>query len=548
LQVKNQLFEEITKEYSLQILKWAYKKCGDSDRAEELAQEVMVQIFSAVQKSVAEGKRIEQVEHFVWKIARYVWCHSLRKNTRYVMCPLEEDLRDESDFAGELAEREEREQMIVQLRKQVSRLNYLQREILVSFYIDGLPQKTIAERLGISESAVKWHLHDTRQKLKKEMAEDMKQQKDMNYVYRPRTLFMAINGMMPPKADIRPLEDSKVRQNLCIACYEEPKSLDELTELLGIPKAYLEFDLEWLVDREFMTCENGKYATTFYIRSETVNQECYRLYGRLREQVADVIIKGLLAAEDKIRAVGFHGSEFPMEKLLWVLIYNFCGYYQYEDEDRKLEFPIRPDGGRYFPLGYLDDSDLITEWEVDNRGFAYNGPLRDEGFSWFGLYNFEYSDIIDMIDRFTPENERLNRLLVELVSKDFDISYLTEDHKHDLAKLVERGYVKLQENKALPQFVVMTGTQLKQLYTEVFAPIAENLQPGYAQLKEELKKLYSEKMPKHLKDISRLPFVQSLYTMEYVTSLLAFRDNLLYVPKDSEEGQFLTLMYVDWEK
>ena len=51
MQVKNQLFEEITKEYSLQILKWAYKKCGDSDRAEELTQEVMVQIFSAIRKS-----------------------------------------------------------------------------------------------------------------------------------------------------------------------------------------------------------------------------------------------------------------------------------------------------------------------------------------------------------------------------------------------------------------------------------------------------------------------------------------------------------------
>lgn len=546
--MKNQLFEEITKEYSLQILKWAYKKCGDSDRAEELTQEVLVQIFSAVQNTIAEGKRIEQVEHFVWKIARYVWCHSLRKNTRYVMCPLQEDLRDESDFAGELAEREEHEQMIVQLRKQVSRLNYLQREILVSFYIDGLPQKKIAEKLGISEGAVKWHLHDTRQKLKKEMAEDMRNQSEQNYVYRPRQLSMAINGEMPPKADIGPLEDSMVRQNLCVACYEEPKSLDELTELLGIPKAYLEFDLQWLVNCEFMTFENGRYATTFYIRSETEKQECYKVYGRLREQVSDVIVKGLLEAEDKIRAVGFHGSDLPMEKLLWVLIYTFCGYYQYEDQDRKLEYPIRPDGGKYFPLGYLDDSDLITEWEVDNRGFAYNGPLKDGGFSWFGLYNFEYSDILDMIDQFTPETERMNKLIVELVNTGFDISHMGEERKCDLAKLVEQGYVKLQGDKASPQFVVMTGTQLRQLYTEVFAAIAEKLQPGYALLKEALKKLHGEKMPKHLKEVSRLPFVQSLYAMQYVTSLLAFKDNLLYVPKDSKEGEFLTLMYVDWEK
>ena len=548
MQVKNQLFEEITKEYSLQILKWAYKKCGDSDRAEELTQEVMVQIFSAIQKSAAEGKRIEQVEHFVWKIARYVWCHSLRKSTRYVMCPLEDDLRDESDFAGELAEREEQKQMIARLRKQVSRLNYLQREILVSFYIDGLPQKTIAERLGISESAVKWHLHDTRLKLKKEMAEDMKHQKEQNYVYRPGKLSMAINGEMPPQVDIKPLEDSMVRQNLCIACYEVPKTLDELTELLGIPKAYLEFDLEWLVDREFMTCENGKYATTFYINSETAKQECYKVYCNLREQVSDVIVKGLLEAEDKIRAVGFHGSDQPMERLMWLLIYVFCDYYQYEDADLKLERPIRPDGGKYYPLGYLEDSDRIVEWALDNRGFAYCGPARDGGYSWFGLYNFGYSEILDLMDQFTPESERMNELLVELVNKDFDISYLGEDRKCDLAKLVEQGYVKLQGDKAVPQFVVMSEEQLNRLYAEVFAPIAEKLKPGYVTLKEELNKLCGEKMPKHLKEVSRLPFVQALYAMEYVTTLLAFKENLLYVPKDSADGEFLTLMYVNWEE
>lgn len=89
---------------------------------------------------------------------------------------------------------------------------------------------------------------------------------------------------------------------------------------------------------------------------------------------------------------------------------------------------------------------------------------------------------------------------------------------------------------------------LRQWYAEVFTPIAEKMQPGYALLKTELKKLYGEKMPKHLKEVSRLPFVQSLYAMQYVTSLLAFKDNLLYVPKDSKEGEFLTLMYVDWEK
>ena len=116
----NQLFEEITKEYSLQILKWAYKKCGDGYRAEELTQEVLTQIFTAIQKNEEAGKNIRQMEHFVWKIAHYVWCHSLRGSTRYVMCSMEEDIRDESDFVSELADKEEQKLLLAQLRKQIS--------------------------------------------------------------------------------------------------------------------------------------------------------------------------------------------------------------------------------------------------------------------------------------------------------------------------------------------------------------------------------------------------------------------------------------------
>jgi RNA polymerase sigma factor (sigma-70 family) len=276
--VINQLFEEITKEYSLQILKWAYKKCGDGYRAEELAQEVLTQVFSAIQKSKEAGKTIEQMEHFIWRIAHYVWCHSLRGSSRYVMCSMEEDIRDESDFVSELADQEEQKLLVVELRKQISRLNYLQREILVSFYIDGLPQKTIANRLGISESVVKWHLHDTRRKLKKELTENMEKKREEEYIYRPRELCMAICGEVVQQVDTKEVENSLVRQNICIACYQQPKSLDELTTLLGIPKAYLEFDLKWLVEHEFVTCEKGKYSTTFYINSRSEIQKSYGIH------------------------------------------------------------------------------------------------------------------------------------------------------------------------------------------------------------------------------------------------------------------------------
>lgn len=549
MQVINQLFEEITKEYSLQILKWAYKKCGDGYRAEELTQEVLTQIFAAIQKNEEAGKNIRQMEHFVWKIAHYVWCHSLRGSSRYVMCSMEEDIRDESDFVSELADKEEQKLLLAQLRKQISRLNYLQREILVSFYIDRLSQKTIANRLGVSESVVKWHLHDTRQKLKKELTENMEKQREEEYIYRPRELCMAICGEVVQQVDTKEVEDNLVRQNICIACYQQPKSLDELTTILGIPKAYLEFDLKWLVEHEFVIYEKGKYYTTFYINSRSEMQKSYGVHCSLKEQVSDVIVNGLLEAEDTIRQIGFHGSDAPMDKLLWYLIYVFSRYFQEDNEDNEdnavwMEKPLRPDGGKYYPLGYIEDWEDITEWALDNRDFAYNGYMTSYSFYWFGLCNFGESEIVDMMDKFTPEWANLHNLLVDIIKADFDLSWITEEQRFDLAKLVEKGFVEIKGNQAIPRFAVFTEEQFKRLEQEVFEPIVQKLRPGYEMLRDKLKKFYQDKLPSQLKSFHKLPLRQALHDMGYVTTVLAFKEGKLYVPKDRADGEFLTLLYV----
>ena len=549
MQVINQLFEEITKEYSLQILKWAYKKCGDGYRAEELTQEVLTQVFTAIQKNREAGKTIGQMEHFIWRIAHYVWCHSLRGSARFVMCSMEEDIRDESDFVNELAEQEAQKLLVAELRKQISRLNHLQREILVSFYIDGLPQKAIANRLGISESVVKWHLHDTRRKLKKELTENMEKQREQEYIYRPKELYMAICGESVPNLDIHEVGNSLIRQNICIACYQQPKNLDELTTILGIPKAYLEFDLKWLVEHEFVTFEKGKYSTSFYINSRSEQQKEYVVHCSLKEQVSDVIINELMEAENTIRQIGFHGSDVPMDKLLWYLIYIFSRYFELNNEDNTvwMNKPLRPDGGKYYPLGFIEDSEDILEWDFDNRNFDYNGYMTSYSFFWFGLYNFGESEIVDLMDKFTPEWAKLHNLLVDIIKADFDISWITEEQRFELAKLVEKGFVEIKGDKAIPRFAVFTEEQFGRLEKEVFDPIVEKLRPGYERLREELTKFYQDKLPAQLKSIHKLPLRQALSDMGYVTTVLAFKEGKLYVPKDAADGEFLTLLYVKEE-
>ena len=229
------MFEQIARDYMPMLLNWAYKKLGDREKAEDLTQEVLLQVFSAIRKSPSP---ITDQEHFLWKIAHYTWCSYLRGSQRRKLCVSMENLQleDPRDFAEDYAQEELRREQTLRMRRQISLLNRLQREIMISFYIDGLSVREIAEKHRMTQSAVKWHLCQTRKKLKKEIT-DMENQE---YVYRPRKLHMAISGTVDSmgSSDIVMLENSLTKQNLCLACYRQPKTPQELAGQLGIPMAH----------------------------------------------------------------------------------------------------------------------------------------------------------------------------------------------------------------------------------------------------------------------------------------------------------------------
>lgn len=530
--------------YSLPLLKWSHSKTGNGEQARELAQEVWLQFFSAVRRERMQGREVLQPEHLLWKVARYVWCRQLRRTVSYRReLPLEDaDSPAPSDFAADHAEREAQAQLIRFMRQCVVRLDRLQREILVMFYIDGLPQRTIADRLGISVSAVKWHLFDTRKQLREEIG-NMKEQ---GFVYRPHKLKMALCGEIDgiEKSDIRRLEGSLIRQNICALCYREGRSTDELVELLGVPKAYIEFDLEWLVEKEFLIEKNGRYFTSFMIEHEQSRQGEYAVYLKHADALCNVLADGLLAAEEEIRSIGFHGCDAPMNKLLWLLIYRFCSYVLRPISDPlEMEAPIRPDGGQYFPLGFDDyDADCV-EKVLDRSGWAANGAMFSEGFSWYGLYSFGNAEISYEIFDGTLKSLRLIELLKKIIDggKTDD---LDETQREDLAKLVQRGYLRMEEGRAIPTFCVMTEEQHRQLVERVYEPLRLRLESALNAFAEDIKAHCEGMMPAHLAHLKLFRQYMELMDLGFVSTLLAFRRGLLYVPEDEHDGEFLTLLYI----
>lgn len=79
-------------EWAARVLRWARGKTRTAQEAEDLAQTVLLEWLRAVRAQEERGVCVAEPEHLLWRIARFVWCKSLRPGTHYRCEPLSEKL------------------------------------------------------------------------------------------------------------------------------------------------------------------------------------------------------------------------------------------------------------------------------------------------------------------------------------------------------------------------------------------------------------------------------------------------------------------------
>lgn len=151
-----------------------------------------------------------------------------------------------------------------------------------------------------------------------------------------------------------------------------------------------------------------------------------------------------------------------------------------------------------------------------------------------------------MMDGWTPEYLHLRMLLVKLIRGEFDVNLVTEEEKFALAQLIEKGFLFMEDDRLTPNFLIFTGAQHNALRREIFAPLAEALQPELESLARDLHELSLSNLPPHLKHLAPLAEAMAQHDVGYMTELLAFRDGTLYQPVDKRDGEFLTMAYIAW--
>jgi len=552
------IFDKIIKDYAIALLKWAYQRIGNHTEAEDLVQDVIKQLYQSIKRLNEKGEKIDNLNGYIWKVAHYVWCNHLRDNKFHLMCESMADVGDafiRTKNIGDATTNSEQDaakkETISKMRLSVSRLNYLHREAMIMFYIDSLPIKEIALRLKITENNAKKVLFDARKKVKEAVT---KMENSDKYVYRPQRLLVTYTGQINDNHDIVFIRKTLSKQNICIECYKTPKTLDELTESLGIPKAYLEDDLDWLVEREFLKLHKGRYNTMFIIYTAEFETEKMRVFMKHKTTFSDKIIERLIDQQEKIKSIGFHGSEYPIERLLWLLIYVLIKDIYLKDYTMLFEdYPIRPDGYRYIPRGFMQSQNPETIKQVLGEKYAPFLGWQTTGYMtcgnehfyalWYGMYNAGNSKIATI---FSLNKDTYRTVIAKVLNSDFDIESLSEDEKAILGEMISWGMFSsvgnaFNRSSYRPNFYLFTEEQFQTLET-ILSGIREEISIESQQICEELAQMCHKILPKQLKNQHKYIVRNAFNTIAYTTTGFGFYDDKLHKPKDENECALLTLL------
>ncbi len=442
---------DILEQYVERVYGYALNHTYSRQEAEELAQEIL---YTAV-RELPKLREEQKFEPWLWGVAGNVtksYRRLMGKQRAMYSYDSLEDLTYEEEFS------EGQEEVYDALRTKIAMLSAIYRDIIVLYYYDDLSVKQISERLNIPEGAVTWRLSEARKKLKKE-CDSMKES-----VLRPVELVIRISGSGEYNGTTSPFPHTYISdalsQNILYQCYEQPKTVEELAGICGVPAYYVEDRIENLLKREALTEPvKGKYRTEFMIYSDKVS-EYSKKAGVLFAPVVNDMVESMRKLTERVSSLGIYTAGKSGEELIY--LYGIMALEHlsktYNPVDWK-EHPVRYDGGRWSYHAHLMNN---HKYPVRSLGREQCGNRGNEGTYSHTSYHFGGFSYREMM--------RGNQVNVcEAVLSGDEI---TDPEAAALA--IETGYIKKEDGKltvAVPAFTKEQYEQFTKMAEEAFATV-----------------------------------------------------------------------------
>ena len=440
----------LVEQYAKRILSFAYSKTRDGFLAEDLSQEILCSLADSLRRQ----DEVANMDGFVYTICCHTWSKYLRRNKKHwnnVDIELLYQIQSDQDVEQEAVT----SCLIEKLRREVAYLSALHRKITVLYYYENRTGREIAGLLHIPSATVRWHLSQVKEKLKVGM--EMKE----TLAYQPKRLWCGHDGMALD-LNMHGLGNNPLVDNICIACYGAPLTVEELSRTLQVAAAYIEPLVQDLAYMDYLQAVGGnRYRTNFFIYTRRFQLQQARYTLRQVGPCAQKLWEAFRAHLEDICAIGFVGSHLDRDFLLWALMplslqrlyYSSLGEVLRKNHV-QLEPPKRKDGSQHWVKAGLteEDPDGFTPEEIAFEKKANGNGIKTR--SWDSLHSLQYDGYATMQAgifwrEFDPKQLFDVERMAELVKTG------ESPNKYDktaIASLVGEGYARVKND--VPELMI----------------------------------------------------------------------------------------------
>lgn len=340
----DELVNLYVKEFLDSVFGFALKKTSSRSEAEDLTQEISLEVISALRKGTVPN----EFPAWVWRIARNRYARWADKKRRfrgnYSVYDLSDILSDGTNIEASLIETVE----LQLLQRELALLSHDFAHIIAAFYFENKSVAEIARNLNLPEGTVKRKLYECRNKLK----EGMK----MSRTYGKRSfspeVFTYSQNVTKGEGSGKYLSRI-IPQNILLEAYDNPSTAEDLSLALGIAVPYIQQEIDILLNVGLLLCEKEKYKTNMVILSKEVQNKLYDKLFEASDKFSPLLLKMLESAKNETVYGGYQSFDDMKMVLIRLVSDDIIDHSNIHRPDVAW-VKQRPNNSEWSAIGYMD--------------------------------------------------------------------------------------------------------------------------------------------------------------------------------------------------
>lgn len=462
------------------VFAWSISRTFSREEAEELTQEIMFQAIKSVSALQDENK----FEPWFWRLAD-ITLKVFRRGRAKDRSTMSYD--EVSFLAFEDEHTFESDEEYQRLRRSIAQMSAAYRDIIVLHYYDNMTCKAIAQKLGLPEGTVTYRLSLARNRLKERCNE-------MNETaLKPAQLKIRIKGEGNYNGDDKPFPwqyvDDALSQNILWHSYREPKTVETLSSLTGVPAYFIEDRIENLLKRDALICPTKTTVqTNFIIYDKNINSYAPQHSCEFAETVSEKLLELSRELVDEVISSGLETAGRSRDEIICLLSAMLLDKFvpDYRPTEYK-KYEKKYDGGLWEYTGFYQDGSCGVD-----VGIGIEKSMNNFESGKLAHYSYHFAPFAYRKMMFDHEIDVCHAVLQK--------ETLTEKQKEYAAKMIENGYLtKDATGNVICNIPVFTKNQHEQFIASVKTIFADFL-PFYSEEVKKYLKGYMKLFPKHLKE------------------------------------------------